>query len=128
MNESGSGYPRQVIFSLSLSLAVVLAARGLQYVNESKGRRLANPLPELGGIESFMAWAVILVFLIAMAEMDQTGPLGASFGWLIFVAVLFAFGQGAFDNLRVLIAQDATAANGGSTTEPQAYSRRTIPT
>lgn len=101
MNESS--YTRQVILSMSLGMGIVLAARGLEYVNESNGRRIANPLPNLGGVESFLAWGVILVFLVALADFDSTGALGASFGWLIFFAVMYAYGVGAFENLRLMM-------------------------
>lgn len=101
--DEGNTYTRSVIFAMSLSLATVLSARGLQYVNEANGKRIANPLPELGGAESFFAWGVILVALVALADAEPTGALGASFAWLIFLAVLYTYGISALDNLRVMM-------------------------
>lgn len=104
MNDTlGNPYPRQVILAMSLSAGIVLAARGLVYVNEANGHRLGNPLPTLGGVESFLAWGVMLVMLVALADVETTGALGASFAWLIFLAIIFTYGIPAAENLRVLM-------------------------
>lgn len=110
---TGNSYARQVILAMSLSASLVIAARGLQYVNEQNGKRLGNPLPSLGGIESFLAWGVILVVLVALSDIEATGALGASFAWLIFLSVLFVYGEPAFDNLRVMIGTNPSIIDAG---------------
>lgn len=108
-------YARQVVYALSLALVTVLGARGLQYANEQNGKRIANPVPNFGGIETFLAWGVILVFLIALADMPQTGALGASFAWLILLAIVFVYGVGAAENLQMLMGQSkASGPTGGA--------------
>lgn len=103
MNESGMSYTRQVVLALTIAGTLVLSARGLEYVNETNGRGIGNPLPKLGGVESYLAWGVMLVFLIALAELPNTGALGASFAWLVLFAILYVYGIPAADNLRIMM-------------------------
>lgn len=95
---------RTVVLGLTIALAVYGSAVGLRYVNEERGgKRIANPLPQLGGVELLIAWGVIFTFLTIMADIPATGELAASFTWLIVLAMLFTYGVEAFSNLAVMI-------------------------
>lgn len=104
---------RQVVLGMTIAGLIFVSAYGLQYANESGGgRRLANPLPKLGGVEMFMAWGILFVFLIVMAEIPNTGQLAAAFVWLIVLAVLFTYGVAAFQNLLVIMGQAGGKTSG----------------
>lgn len=46
-----------------------------------------------------VAWIVIAITLVTMAQFGSTEKLAAAFAWLIFIAVLMANGERAFTNL-----------------------------
>lgn len=110
---------RSVILAMTLSALTFITAHGLAYVTDEAGiKRVDNPFPQLGGIETFIAWGFILTVLIVLADIPATGELGAAFAWLFFLAVLFSYGGAAFANLLAMMGvqsgQPATTAGGGT--------------
>lgn len=89
---------------MTIAGVVFVSAYGLQAANKDKPG-FVNPLPQLGGAEMFVAWGVLFLFLIIMAEIPATGDLASAFTWLIVLTVLFAYGPAAFSNLLVMMGQ-----------------------
>lgn len=94
---------RTVILGMTIAGVVFVSAYGLQFATTEQGKRIKNPLPALGGIEMFVAWGVLFLFLIIMAEIPATGDLASAFTWLIVLAMLFSYGPAAFQNLMALM-------------------------
>jgi hypothetical protein len=93
---------------MSASFAVFLAAHGLAYVADENGvKQFDNPFDDrLGGIEQFVAWGVVFVTLIVLADFGGgMGELAANFSWLLLLAMLFSYGIGAFGNLQALMGE-----------------------
>jgi hypothetical protein len=63
-------------------------------------------------LETGLAWGFTVFALIAMTDIPAAAPVGAAFGWLIFVAVMLLYGPSAFKTV--------TAVNTGTTTPPVA--------
>jgi len=101
---------------MSASFAVFMAAHGLAYVADENGvKRFDNPFDaRLGGIEQFVAWGVLFVTLVVLADFGGgLGELSAQFSYLILIAMLFSYGIGAFGNLQALMGE----ANARSATD-----------
>jgi len=107
---------RDVVLAYTIALALFGTAHGLQFVNEEQGKRLANPLPRLGGWNSLIGWSALFLFLIIMSEIPATSQLGSSFAWLILLTVFFVYGTAAFQNLIALMGQGAGTPEPGGTT------------
>ena len=113
---------RSVVLAMTGSLFLFVAAHGLSYVaDEANVKRFDNPLDgRLGGVEQFVAWGFVFVTLIVFADFGGgSGELASQFAWLIFIAMLFSYGIGAFGNLRALmgVAEGSTLGDGdGQTT------------
>ena len=91
---------------MTISAVVFISALGLSYMADEAGvKRVANPLPKLGGVETFIAWGVMLTFLVVLADIESTGPLAVSFAWLFLLAVMFTYGQAAAQNLLALMGE-----------------------
>jgi len=52
---------------------------------------------------TFIAWAFLLVMLVALSEFPATGDLAAAFALLILIAVSLGFGPTAFSNIANLV-------------------------
>lgn len=104
---------RDVVLAYTIALAVFGIAHGLQFVNEGQGKRIANPLPKLGGWNSLIGWSALFLFLIILAEIPATSQLGPAFAWLILLTIMFVYGTAAFTNLLALMGQ-STPETGGT--------------
>jgi len=94
---------------MTISAVVFISALGLSYMADEAGvKRVANPLPKLGGVETFIAWGVMLTFLVVLADIESTGPLAVSFAWLFLLAVMFTYGQAAAQNLLALMGEQGS--------------------
>lgn len=94
---------RQVTLAMIVAGLIYGSAAGLEYINDSRdAKRIANPLPKLGGWEALIGWSVIFVMLTIMADIPKTGKLAIAFAWLFVFSILFSYGIEAFTNLQVL--------------------------
>lgn len=111
---------RQVVLALTASGILFATANGLQYANDEAGRRIANPLPRLGGWEMLIAWGALTTFLVLASELPSTGDLAVAFAFLILLTMLFTYGVSAFQNLVALMGdreKQTGGGGGGSKTE-----------
>lgn len=53
--------------------------------------------------QALTGWAVVMVFLVAGADIEATSKLAVSFGWLILLAVLMAYGPTAFARIAAAV-------------------------
>lgn len=104
---------RQVVLGLTISGILFGAANGLQYVNDEAGRRIANPLPSLGGWEMLIAWGSLFITFVILSEMPPTQQLAVAFVWLITLTMVFTYGIAAFENLRLMIGDSGNDRGGG---------------
>lgn len=65
-----------------------------------------------------VAWLVIAITLVSMAQFGSTERLAAAFAWLVFVAILLANGTQAFTNLSSMVGAN-TSTGGGSLPKKQ---------
>lgn len=108
---------RAVLLTLIFGGMLYVSAYGLEYTNEQNGKRIANPLPKLGGIEVAVGWAFLALILYGMAEIPPTAELAQAFALLILLSLLFTYGVEAFTNLLVLMGYEEGESidNGGET-------------
>jgi hypothetical protein len=59
-----------------------------------------------------IAWIVISIALVSMAQFGSTEKLAAAFAWLIFIAILLANGPAAMKNLSTLTATSPISSSG----------------
>jgi hypothetical protein len=85
----------------------------------SRGRVQPRPAAKAGeptfNPTMMTGWAILFLMLVAAADVPTTAPLAAGFGWLIFIAILLAFGGDAFDNISKVALGPTTQAGGGGT-------------
>lgn len=94
--------PKRVVFMCLLFGGMMyVAAYGLEFANADKGRRVANPLPKLGGIEAGIGWSILALVLYGAAEVPVTSELAQAFALLILLTMFFTYGVEAFQNLLI---------------------------
>lgn len=117
---------RSVILALTVSGIVFAAANGLEYVNDQNGKRIANPLPKLGGWEMVVAWSVVILTLSVMAEIPATGELAVSFAWLVMLAMILSYGLEAAQNLMLMMGGESSGADSPNSESERARTTRPV--
>jgi hypothetical protein len=102
---------RSVVWAMLISVMFIVlgGSAGIRKlrngINATTGRPTVSATAETGTVlsaEVFTGWAVLLVVLVALADNDNTAPIGVGFAYLLLLSVVMLVGPEAFSNIASL--------------------------